>query len=85
MLKDKNKKTTEKKCVRKFYKMEQDVNLSYGRLLHLLEEQPRELYRKLEKNRRKLIQNSYSGQFNQASINENLLPKYSKKGNRFDV
>ena len=54
-----------------------EENRSYGNLLHELEPQAGELFRKLEKNQRHLIQAKNAGLFNLICINEKLLPNYS--------
>ena len=50
---------------------------SFGNLLHQLNPSARGHYRTLEKLKRKLIQNTYTGWFNFVCLNEKLLPKYS--------
>ena len=50
---------------------------SFGTLLHELSPTARSHYRDLEKLKRKLIQNTYTGWFNYVCLNEKLLPNYS--------
>ena len=57
--------------------MDDEPQESYAALLHLLDAPAREAYRKLERIKRKLIQSTYSGQFNKVCIDEELLPNYS--------
>ena len=56
----------------------EEVQQSFGNLLYQLEENAREAFRRLEKCRRRLIQNRYAGLFNSTCIKEKLLPNYSK-------
>ena len=50
---------------------------TFGNLIHHLDQPARNLVRTLEKNRRKLVQATYSGTFNYTCLNEGLLPNYS--------
>ena len=50
---------------------------TYGAILHQLHPDVRQIYRNLEKLKRKLISRTYSGLFNNVCCNEELLPEYT--------
>jgi len=54
-----------------------DEDITYGELLHLLTTEAKEIFRTVEKTKRRLIARKYSGLFNNCCLNEELLPNYS--------
>ena len=52
--------------------------MNYGQLLYQVPEALRHLYRKYEQTRKKIISSKWSKHFNNACLNENIWPKYSK-------